>query len=85
MDTRHLRAALAVQRFGTFTAAARALFMAQSTLSRQVNTLERRLGLQLFVRGPGRAVPTEAGSRFLAEAHNVIAAVEAAERAARDA
>jgi DNA-binding transcriptional LysR family regulator len=85
MDTRHLRAALAVQKHGTFTAAARAMFMAQSTLSRQVGTLERRLGLELFVRGPDRAVPTDAGSRFLAEAKNVIAAVEAAERAAREA
>jgi DNA-binding transcriptional LysR family regulator len=85
VDTRHLRAALAVQTHGTFTAAAKAMFMSQSTLSRQVGSLERRLGLQLFVRGTERAVPTDAGSRFLAEAENVIAAVEEAERAAREA
>jgi DNA-binding transcriptional LysR family regulator len=85
LDTRHLRAALAVERCGTFTAAARAMFMAQSTLSRQVSTLERQIGLQLFVRGAARAVPTDAGAAFLVHAKQVIAAVEAAEQAAREA
>jgi DNA-binding transcriptional LysR family regulator len=83
VDTRHVQAALAVERLGTFTAAARALFMAQSTLSRQIGSLERELGLALFVRGASQASPTEAGVRFLVEAKKVMAAVDAAERAAR--
>lgn len=85
MDTRHVRAALAVAEFGTFTAAAASLFMSQSTLSRQVGELERQLGVVLFFRGPARATPTASGHRFLREARKVLAAVEAAESAARSA
>lgn len=85
MDTKHLRAALAVAEFGTFTAAAASLFMSQPTLSRQVGELERQLGVVLFYRGTARATPTSAGARFLEEARAVLAAVAAAERAARSA
>lgn len=80
-----MRAVLAVAEFGTFTAAAASLFMAQSTLSRQIGELERQLGTVLFSRGPARATPTASGARFLREARKVIEAVEAAENAARSA
>lgn len=83
LDTRHLRAVLAVEEHGSFTEAARHLFMAQSTLSRQVKALERELGSELFQRGAGRAAPTPHGRLFLVEARRVMAAVAAAERAAR--
>lgn len=83
MDTRHIRAALAVARCGTFTGAARELYMAQSTLSRQIAALERELGSPLFVRGARTAVLTVRGKAFLDVGEDILAAVERAERAAR--
>ena len=85
MDIRYLRAALAVRDHGSFTTAAEQLFMAQSTLSRQVSALERHLGAQIFRRGARRAEPTPLGRLFLDEAQNILRAVEAAEQAVRTA
>lgn len=85
MDTRHIRTAVAVARCGTFTAAARELFMSQSTLSRQVAALERDLGGQLFVRGARRVELTARGTAFMGQADLVLQAVEAAEAAVRRA
>jgi DNA-binding transcriptional LysR family regulator len=83
MDTRHIRAAVVVGRAGSFTAAARELFMAQSTLSRQVAALERELGGPLFVRGPRAVLPTSRGQAFLPLGQAVLDAVARAEQAAR--
>ena len=84
MDTRHLRAALAVAEHGSFTKAAKALFMAQSTLSRQVAALERGLGAHLFVRGPRNVSLTDGGKAFLPHAENVIEQVQKAEQAVKN-
>jgi DNA-binding transcriptional LysR family regulator len=83
MDTRHLRAAVAVARHGSFTAASRELFMAQSTVSRQVSTLERQLGRRLFVREARAVELTPHGAAFMAEAEKVLEAVDRALCAAR--
>jgi LysR family hca operon transcriptional activator len=85
MDTKHVRAAVAVVRHGSFTVAARELFMAQSTMSRQIAALEREVGAELFVRGARRVELTVPGEAFLTEAREILAAVERAERAARAA
>jgi DNA-binding transcriptional LysR family regulator len=83
VDTRYLRAALAVAEHGSFTRAARALFMAQSTLSRQVIALERYLGSELFVRGPRTVELTPRGQAFLPHARQVLEQVRLAEDAGR--
>lgn len=83
MDTKHLRAAIAVARHCSFTNAARELYMAQSTLSRQVNALERHLGTELFVRGVRSVTLTNDGRAFLPEAERVLGAVARAERAVK--
>lgn len=85
METRHVRAVIAVSRCGSFTTAARELFMAQSTLSRQVASLERDLGARLFVRGPRSVALTAPGAAFLSRAQDLLSAVEQAEAAARGA
>lgn len=85
MDTQQISVAVAVARHGSFTDAARALFMAQSTVSRQVAALEKHLGVQLFARGVRRAEPTDQGRAFLAAAEDVLAAVERAVGEARRA
>lgn len=83
MDTKLVRAALALAEHGSFTLAARAMFMAQSTLSRQVSALERELGVVLFVRGMDGVSVTVRGRAFMVEAERVLEAVARAEDAAR--
>ncbi len=74
-----------VVRHGGFAAAGRALGMPKSRLSRQVNALERELGVRLLQRSTRRFVVTETGQdlyrhcqAMLAEAEAAFEAVEAA-------
>ncbi|MFD0164030.1 LysR family transcriptional regulator [Streptomyces decoyicus] len=75
MDTRLLRTFVTLARVGSFTAAARALHLAQSTVTVQIRTLEKELGAPLFDRMPSGTVPTRAGQRLLEEAEEVLDAV----------
>ncbi|KAA3513712.1 LysR family transcriptional regulator [Agrobacterium vitis] len=68
LDLRYLRYALLVAEHGSFRRAAEAIDMSQSTVSRRIQLLERRLGGPLFVRSLSGAKLTEAGARFLEEA-----------------
>jgi DNA-binding transcriptional LysR family regulator len=83
MDTRHLTAAVAVARHRSFTLAAGELFMAQSTVSRQVLSLERELGRPLFVRNLRCVDLTPEGQAFLPAAEKILDAVSEALEAAR--
>jgi DNA-binding transcriptional LysR family regulator len=60
-----LRAFEGVAKHGTFTAAAHALLISQSALSRHVIALERLLGSQLFERRPHSLTLTKAGQYLL--------------------
>jgi DNA-binding transcriptional LysR family regulator len=60
-----LRAFEAVGRHLSFTAAANALSVSQSAISRHVIALEGLLGTQLFDRRPGQFALTEAGAALL--------------------
>jgi len=77
MDSDQLRAFVAVARTGRFTAAAKRLATSQPTLSRRVQQLERELGARLVVRGPSGVVLTGAGERFLPQAENAVASIDA--------
>lgn len=83
MDTKHVAAAVAVARHGSFTRAASELYMAQSTVSRQVAALERELGNRLFVRRLRTVELTRHGEAFLPEAERLLEAVRHAIAAAR--
>lgn len=75
MTTEQLEAFRAVAERQQLTDAARRLGVSQPTLSRQVQALERELGVRLLVRTPRGVVLTEPGERFLAHAREALDAL----------
>lgn len=72
MELRVLRYFAEVARLGNFTAAANALHVTQPTLSRQISALEEEIGAELFLRGKGGSVLTEAGRHLLDRAGEIL-------------
>jgi DNA-binding transcriptional LysR family regulator len=81
MELRHLRSFIAVADSAHFGRAAEGLGIGQSVLSRQVQQLERELGVSLLERFP-RVRLTPAGQAFLSEARQAVAQLEEAGRRA---
>jgi DNA-binding transcriptional LysR family regulator len=73
MTLRHLRAFIAVADELSFTSAARTLHISQPPLSRQIQQLEKEIGVKLFVRGPHGIALTDRGRVFLDEARRLSA------------
>jgi DNA-binding transcriptional LysR family regulator len=67
---------------GSLSAAARALRIPVSTLSRKISDLEARIGTRLLVRTTRSLALTETGVTFLAAARRILHDVETAEREA---
>lgn len=82
MQLRHLRYFIAVAEQGSFLQASRTLRVAQPSLSKLIQDLEREIGVALLERLPRGVQLTPAGEAFLVEARN---AVEAAARAVASA
>lgn len=78
-DLNELAVFSAVARHGGFTAAAKALGMQKSTLSRMVARLEERLETRLLLRTSRRLSVTEAGRAFLERCDEGLRLLEAAE------
>lgn len=76
--TQLLRAFSAVLRFGGITPAAEALHLTQSAVSKQVQELERWVGVPLFERHRKRLIATPAGVRYETAVREVLAQLEAA-------
>ncbi|WP_432565479.1 LysR family transcriptional regulator [Kineococcus sp. SYSU DK003] len=85
MTLRRLEYFVAVAEERSFTAAARALHMAQPPLSTQVRTLEREVGADLFDRSGRTPTLTAAGQALLPEARRILAAYERLATTARQA
>lgn len=85
VELHQLRYFLAVARFRHFTRAAESLYVAQPSLSQQIQKLEAELGVPLFDRQGRRIVLTAAGERLLPFAERILADVEAAQRSLREA
>ncbi len=66
---------------GSFSAAARALDMTPSAISKQIRRLEDRLGARLFNRTTRRISLTEVGRDFYDRCSRIMADIEAAEEA----
>lgn len=73
MDLRVLKYFLAVADCGSFSAAAKAVFIAQPALSRHVSALENSLGVRLFERQPRGVRLTMAGLVVYESAHRMLA------------
>ncbi|MGV6849558.1 MAG: LysR family transcriptional regulator [Marinibacterium sp.] len=82
MDAHALKTLLLVARSGSFAAAARALDVDPSSVSRLVAQAEAALGFRLFQRSTRRLAPTEAGEVYLARIAPLIEELEAAREAA---
>ncbi len=65
IEIRLLRHAVTLARIGNYARAARALHVSQPTMSRSIASLEHRLGVRLFDRGPGGVEPTAFGRVLL--------------------
>ena len=76
MDIQQLKYAVEVERCGSISRAAEALFVSQPFLSKAVRELERELGLELFNRSTRGVSPTKRGAEFLAEAKELISAMD---------
>lgn len=79
-----LQTLVAIADFSTFSAAARALHLAQPTVSLHISELEARLNVKLLIRGGRCVVPTAAGVTLVAHArrllHDADQALEAIKR-----
>ncbi|ONI91137.1 LysR family transcriptional regulator [Saccharothrix sp. ALI-22-I] len=83
MSLRQYEYALAVAEQGSVTAAAELLHVAQPSVSQQIRSLERELGVTLFARTPTGLVPTVVGRAFLREAEVAVSASRRARATAR--
>jgi LysR family carnitine catabolism transcriptional activator len=72
LSTKHLRAIVALARFGSFVAAAVYLRVSQPNLSRIIQQAEDRLGVQLFARGTRNLSQTQAGREFVPAAERLL-------------
>jgi len=72
IELRHLRYFVAVFDHRSFTRAADALFVTQSTVSKGMRELEDRLGTPLFFRHSNRASPTASGLQLFDYAQPVL-------------
>jgi LysR family transcriptional regulator for metE and metH len=76
----HLKIIDALERHGTLTASANALFLSQSALSHQIRYLERKLGVALWKREGRRLRLTRAGIQLLHSAREILPVVEQTEQ-----
>src|SRR5215208_2996300 len=87
IDVRRLQVLSEVAAHGSFSAAARALYMTQPAVSRHVAKLEDEVGMRLIERTPHGLLLTDAGRALVERAHAIggqLVAAEAELRAFRD-
>ncbi|KOF52341.1 LysR family transcriptional regulator [Achromobacter sp. DMS1] len=75
MDVRALRYFVETVRHASFTKAARALFVTQSTVSKMIRQLEEEAGTQLLVRDGHTARPTDTGRVMYQRGQQVLEAM----------
>ena len=81
MELSQLRIFAAVAETGSFTKAAKMLYVSHSTTSRGVAALEEELGVQLFDRDNRVFGLTEAGEKLLPRAKEILSLADEIENA----
>jgi DNA-binding transcriptional LysR family regulator len=76
LELRHLRCLVAIADAGTFSDAAIGLGVSQAAVSRNLQALEKVLGVRLLHRTSRSVAPTTAGVRVLAQARQLLAAAD---------
>lgn len=85
LELRLLRSFVTVAETGNVGRAATRLHISQPPLTRQIQQLERDLGVQLFERGARGVELTDAGALFLEEARNLLLLAEQAKERVQQA
>ena len=78
LDSRQLHAFSALARRGSFTLAAKDLFLTQSAVSHAIKALEDDLGTRLVDRVGRRVLLTQAGEQFLRHTEKILREMETA-------
>jgi DNA-binding transcriptional LysR family regulator len=78
LDSRQLYAFAALARRGSFTLAAKDLFLTQSAVSHAIKALEDDVGCRLLDRVGRRVLLTQAGEQFLRHTEKILREMEAA-------
>lgn len=78
MDTNQLKNFITTAQTLNFSEAARRMGLAQSTMSHNINELEKQLGCQLFIRNRRSVSLTEAGKKLLPYAIEIVDLAEKA-------
>ena len=73
-----------VARFGSFTQAGAVAGLSQSAITRQIQGIEGRLGIALFLRTTRQVLPTAAGKFLLRETAHILGDVDASIRRLRE-
>jgi DNA-binding transcriptional LysR family regulator len=85
MELRHLEYFVALAEDLNFSRAARRLYITQPSLSQQIQSLEKEIGVQLLERTKRSVRLTAAGQLFLEEAYRALAQVQQAVQTAQRA
>jgi DNA-binding transcriptional LysR family regulator len=78
IDSRQLRAFVMLAHAGSFTDAARQLYLSQSAVSHSMKALEQSIGCRLLDRVGKRVILTQAGEQLLHHAEKILAEMQAA-------
>lgn len=80
MNITELRYLAAIVKWGSVSAAAKHLYVAQPNISKALKNLEEEYHLRIFDRTPTGMQPTEPGRQFIAQAGRVLAEVDRLEQ-----
>jgi LysR family transcriptional regulator, low CO2-responsive transcriptional regulator len=72
IESRHMRAFVAVARRGSFSLGAKDVFLTQSAVSHAIKSMEENMGYALFRREGRKAVLTEAGKKLLGYCEEIL-------------
>lgn len=84
MYDRHLDTFIQTADCGSFLKASEKMFISANAITKQINLLEQRLGVKLFLRSPQGLVLTDAGRLIYSEAKKLIRQSNAVLRKARE-